>query len=165
VSNNHLEFKFIFAPHNIDEDHVENLYSNLSQRGISVVKYSQINPDSIRNYNVLIIDNIGMLSSLYKYSEVAYIGGGFGSGIHNLLEAATFGKPVIFGPNFNKFQEAYDLIQVNGGFSIKNQDEFNSTTLNLLNNKSLLASSSEKSKGYVIKHLGATQTIMDHISV
>jgi 3-deoxy-D-manno-octulosonic-acid transferase len=110
---------------------------------------------------VLIIDNIGLLSSLYAYGTIAYIGGGFGKGIHNTLEAAAFGLPVIFGPKYQKFQEAKDLVKLEAGFSISNQAELNDCF------KLLQAdtenSAGAKAKAYVDSHTGATVQILEKI--
>src|SRR5699024_10009741 len=84
---------------------------------------------------ILIIDNIGMLSSIYQYGEIAYIGGGFGAGVHNTLEAAAFGLPVIFGPNYDKFKEIKDLIRIKSGFCVTNAEDLKNISLHLINHK------------------------------
>jgi hypothetical protein len=114
--------------------------------------------------DLLIIDNIGMLSSLYQYGNIAYIGGGFGKGIHNILEAATFGLPVIFGINYQKFNEAKELIQLGGAFSIANNKDFE-RTMKQLSDKLVLQSASRISKEYVESRVGATDKILSDIKI
>ena len=104
-----------------------------------------------------------MLSSLYQYGDIAYIGGGFGAGIHNTLEAAAFGLPVIFGPEYSKFKEAGDLIALQAGFSIAGEAGLKAATSNLVNNQMFYSHASEKCKAYIKEHTGATATIINHI--
>jgi len=156
----HPDWKFIFAPHEIKEEKINKLTELLPAN--SSVKYSQLTT----NYSsqTLIIDNIGMLSSLYQYSHIAYIGGGFGVGIHNTLEAAAFGLPVIFGPNYNKFKEARDLIALQVGFSIKDERELKKAFDFLTEDKSRYQSISKKIVEYVKEHTGATEMIMGYLA-
>ena len=105
-----------------------------------------------------------MLSSLYQYGDIAYIGGGFGAGIHNTLEAAAFGLPVIFGPEYSKFKEAKDLIALRAGFSISNEAELQNVTNNLVNNQTFYNDASRKIRTYVEEHTGATAIIVEHIN-
>ncbi len=156
-------WKMIFAPHEIGEDKISGLQRLL---GSKALRYSSLvkEPDKLTpEIETLIIDNIGMLSSLYTYGEVAYIGGGFGAGIHNTLEAAAWGLPVVFGSNYQKFQEAKDLIAVGGGFTIANQPELNSTLDQLINKLEFRAEAGEKAKSYVAQNTGATAVIMAKI--
>ena len=104
-----------------------------------------------------------MLSSLYQYGDIAYIGGGFGAGIHNTLEAAAFGLPVIFGPNYLKFKEAHDLVEIQAGFSITNGEELKRITTELVNNQLFYTNASEKAGTYVREHTGATAAIINYI--
>ncbi len=152
--------KFIIAPHEIDESNIERILSNIK---IPAQRYSQIKGDYKHDADVLIIDNIGMLSSVYQYGSIACIGGGFGSGIHNILEAATFGLPVIFGPNYHKFKEAIDLINLKGAFEINNKADAELALKRLLENKELLENTSTICKNYVENAKGATQIIMSYI--
>ena len=114
--------------------------------------------------NILIIDTIGLLSSLYAYGSWAYIGGGFGTGIHNTLEAASYGIPVVFGPNFDKFQEAKDLIDIEAARSISNAKEFQITADTLFKNNTDRIQKGKKAKEYVFSRGGATQKILDYLS-
>jgi len=148
-------WKFIIAPHEIHEKHIH----DINQLFPLAVRYSELNDANI-NSRILIIDNIGLLSSVYQYGDIAYIGGGFGAGIHNTLEAAAFGLPVIFGPNYRKFQEARDLIALKAASSIKNEHELEEAfrLFRTDNNAGIRA------KDYVAKKKGSTEQIMQHIS-
>jgi len=161
--NDYTDWKFIIAPHEISEEKIKNLINLLPAN--SVIRHSQLDTHlPLTNYQTIIIDNIGMLSSLYQYGDIAYIGGGFGAGIHNTLEAAAFGLPVIFGPNYNRFKEACDLIDEQTGFSISNEAELKSTVAYLVEDEERYNAISKKIKHYVQDHNGATKTIADHIS-
>jgi 3-deoxy-D-manno-octulosonic-acid transferase len=105
-----------------------------------------------------------MLSSLYQYGDIAYVGGGFGAGIHNTLEAAAFGLPVIFGPNYSKFKEAHDLIDLKAGFSIIDEVDLKETTDKLANDEAFYKNACIKSKDYVKDNTGATKTIIDQLN-
>ncbi|WP_370577822.1 3-deoxy-D-manno-octulosonic acid transferase [Mucilaginibacter sp. SP1R1] len=153
-------WKFIFAPHEISEEKINSLIGLLPAN--SAVRYSQIT-NHHSPFTTLIIDNIGMLSSLYAYGDIAYIGGGFGVGIHNTLEAAAFGLPVIFGPNYLKFNEARELIALKAGFSISNETQLKGIVDTLITDEAFYSITSKKIKNYVEEHTGATQMIIDHI--
>lgn len=157
--------KIIIAPHEIDEKHLANIEAEFIPllRGAGVcLRYSKANENNIAEAQILIIDNIGMLSSLYQYGTIAFIGGGFGKGIHNILEAATFGLPVIFGPNYHKFIEAKELIKLGGAFSIKDVSEFEKT-MSLLSDEQVLKTASQISRMYVQGRVGATEKILAKI--
>ena len=158
------DWKFIFAPHEIEEHKITGLIKLLPPN--SAIRFSEIEKSDkpLSHYRVLIIDNIGMLSSLYQYGNIAFIGGGFGVGIHNTLEAAAFGLPVIFGPNYQKFKEARDLISFELGFSVENFDELQTITTKLIGNESYRTEKSAGIKAYVKEHTGATNAIMKAIS-
>lgn len=151
------EWKFIIAPHEIDSSHIQ----NIEKLFLNSVKYSELNASS-HYEKVLIIDNIGMLSSLYQYADIAYIGGGFGVGIHNTQEASAFGLPVIFGPKYGKFQEAKDLIQKGASFSVKNSEEL-IEHFSFLENEHIRKERGEIAKKYVAEKSGATAIILDHM--
>lgn len=155
-----LPWKFIIAPHEISEIKLSDLEKSL---GSTSIRYSELEKTGLSEAKVLIIDNIGMLSSLYAYGEIAYIGGGFGAGIHNTLEAAAWGLPVIFGPNHHKFQEAKDLIRLKGGFTVSNQTELNNFFIQLISNESLRKEAGKIAKNYITANIGATQVIMKNI--
>lgn len=155
-----FNWKFIIAPHEIFETKLLALEKAIE---VKTIRYSKLIENGSTNAKVLIIDNIGMLSSLYTYGEIAFIGGGFGSGIHNTLEAAAYGLPVIFGPKYQKFQEAKDLVKLKGGFTVANQSDLEKILNELMNDKDLRKQSGEIAKNYVAKNTGATATIMKHI--
>lgn len=158
--NSSNDYKFIIAPHEINEQRISELEDLIVKKSI---RYSQIDGADLASTDVLIINNVGMLSSLYQYATITYIGGGFGVGIHNTLEAAVFGNPIIFGPTYQKFQEAVDLIKQGGAFSIRdfaqlkdcfdalNGDEEARTAINL------------KNKKYVESKKGATDIIIQYL--
>jgi len=158
--NNHPEIKLIIAPHEIHEDHLQSISSKLQRPAI---RYSEATEENVMDKDCLIIDCFGLLSSIYRYGNMAYIGGGFGKGIHNILEAAVYGIPVIFGPNHQKFREAHELITFGGGFSIENEAEFNAVADQLITDKAALEKASQNAKIYVTSNLGATKIIMDKI--
>lgn len=160
----YADWKFIFAPHEISEEKINALMGSLPDN--SAIRYSQLDGTHLplTNYQTLIIDNIGMLSSLYQYADIAYIGGGFGVGIHNILEAAAFGLPVVFGPNYNKFKEARDMVALQIGFSINNEPELKSTVAFLVEDNVRYKAICKKVRDYVKENTGATEIIVENIS-
>lgn len=159
----YAEWKFIIAPHEIKDEKIKALISLLPEG--SAIRYSETQNLKLAQSNarVLIIDNIGMLSSLYQYGKIAYIGGGFGVGIHNTLEAAAFGIPVIFGPNFNKFLEAKALIANGGGFTISNSDQLQAV-MQKMQNETIRTTAGRAAGKYVQESKGATEIILNYIS-
>lgn len=153
-------WKVIIAPHEISEEKLKALEKLIDK---DFIRYSDLVSNQKTDFKVLIIDNIGMLSSIYQYAKIAYIGGGFGAGIHNTLEAAAYGLPVIFGPKYHKFQEAKDLITQKAGFSIEDEEELTSILNQLINNPIYLEDCGSKGKDYVAQNIGATAIIMDKI--
>ncbi len=158
--NQNSNIKLIIAPHEVSQNNVNRIHQLLKKPAIS---FSKVNETEINKYQVLIIDSIGLLSSLYQYGNIAYIGGGFGVGIHNILEAATFGMPIIFGPNFRKFKEAVDLTSNGGAFAITNLNELEHTFNQFISDKELLTETSEISKNYVRKNVGSTKFIIKKV--
>ncbi|MEJ7779369.1 MAG: glycosyltransferase N-terminal domain-containing protein [Daejeonella sp.] len=157
LTEKYPDWKFIIAPHEIRPERigeVENLYPD-------PVKFSACSP-SVNNYRILIIDNIGMLSSLYQYADVAYIGGGFGVGIHNTQEAAAFNLPVIFGPNYHKFSEACALIDAGAAFSVKNNKEL-MHVMSSLQDRAFREETGKIGGEYIRSNIGATETIVNYI--
>ncbi len=130
--NQSTNIKFIIAAHEVSAANINRIHQLLKKPAIS---FSKVSESEVDKYEVLIIDSVGLLSSLYRYGNVAYIGGGFGVGIHNILEAATFGLPVIFGPNYKKFKEAVDMISVGGAFSVSNAIELRVALDKLIDDK------------------------------
>ncbi|MCW3086123.1 MAG: 3-deoxy-D-manno-octulosonic acid transferase [Bacteroidetes bacterium] len=158
-----LDFKLIIAPHEIDEKHIHSIEEEFAGKGFCL-RYSKADEATVNLAQVLIIDNIGMLSSLYQYGTVAFIGGGFGKGIHNILEAATFGLPVIFGPNYEKFTEAKELIKQGGAFVVSGVAELEKTVA-LLNDEEVLKTASHISKHYVESRVGASDRILGDVKI
>jgi 3-deoxy-D-manno-octulosonic-acid transferase len=130
---------------------------------VKTARYTSASDPSIKDAEVLIIDIIGILSSVYKYGKIAYIGGGFGKGIHNILEAATFGLPVIFGPNFKKFREANDLVNLKGAFSIEDYHGLSEIIRALISDQQLFIETGDSARRYVLSNLGATDTITNFV--
>ena len=160
--NNHSEMKLIIAPHEIHEERLQSILSKIKR---SAIRYSSATEENITGKDCLIIDCIGMLSSIYKYGNMAYIGGGFGAGIHNILEAAVYGIPVVFGMNYQKFKEAHGIIAAGGGFPIKDKADFYSVTNKFINEKDTLKIAGENAGNYVKKNLGASEISMKEISM
>jgi 3-deoxy-D-manno-octulosonic-acid transferase len=157
--------KFIIAPHEVGIERVEALREKIPNTENRVALFSELTEDNAQLMRILIVDGIGYLSHLYQYATIAYIGGGFGVGIHNILEAATFGKPVIFGPNYRKFREAVDLVGAGGAFSINDFEQLSNRTIDLLGKKELLTRTSEIAASYVQQKKGATRIILSSIQV
>lgn len=153
-----LDIKLIIAPHVVGENHI----NEIQQLFPEAILYSEL-ANNDKKSNILIINCIGILSNLYQYCDIAYIGGGFGVGIHNTLEAATFGKPICFGTNYHKFQEAIDLINLKAAYSISNQEELKQVLETLLNNEKIYNQSAEASKDYVKTKIGACKKIIEHL--
>jgi 3-deoxy-D-manno-octulosonic-acid transferase len=151
-------FNLVVAPHELSDVRMESIVSKFR----NALRYSQAKEETLRSADVLIIDNIGMLSSIYHYGTVAFIGGGFGKGIHNILEAAAFGLPVIFGPNYKKFEEAKELVHLRGAFVINNSNELHSI-LQLLTHSPAGLLAEATAKRYIQHHVGATKTILGDI--
>lgn len=153
--------KLIIAPHEIHESHLREIEKKLKR---PYIRYSAATEENIRDKDCLIVDCFGLLSSVYRYADIAYIGGGFGVGIHNLPEAAVYGIPVIFGPNYKKFREAHDLIEKGGGFVIHNEEEFNERMDYLVKNPETLSEAGSKAENYILSNIGATQRIMEKVA-
>lgn len=159
--NTHPEMKLIIAPHVIDENHLVEIINKLKR---PYVRYTRADENNVRKADCLIIDCFGLLSSIYRYGEVAYVGGGFGVGIHNTLEAAVYGIPVIIGPKYQKFQEAVQLIEAQGAFSVNNVSEFNSLLQRFYTESSFLQQAGENAGSYVRDNAGATDMIMQTVN-
>ena len=158
--NEHPEVKVIIAPHVIGEDHLQQIMAKTKGK---VVRYTQATLENVVEARYLIIDCFGLLSSIYRYGEIAYIGGGFGVGIHNTVEAAVYGVPVIFGPNYQKFMEAKALIACEGGFSIQGSEELSALLDKMLTDKSYLEAVGRQAGNYVSSRAGASGIILKYI--
>jgi 3-deoxy-D-manno-octulosonic-acid transferase len=157
---NHPAFKYIIVPHEIDKAHIASIKQKLK---VSSLLFSEANEQNVQQVQVMIIDNVGMLSSLYHYSAIALVGGGFGKGIHNVLEAAVFGAPVIFGPEYGKFKEAVDLIKLKGGNSVADYSAFSELLNKLTTDGVFYKQASLAAKNYVQSRVGATEQVMEYI--
>ena len=153
-----LDIKLIIAPHIVEQSHINEIQELFPQ----AILYSEL-AENKKESNILIINCIGILSNLYQYCDIAYIGGGFGVGIHNTLEAATFGKPICFGTNYQKFQEAIDLINLKAAYSISNEEELKEILSSLLSDKEKYEKSATASKNYVQEKVGACKKIIEHL--
>ncbi len=161
LNNSKATFKVVIAPHLIDKEHINEVTKRFEK--YNPILYSNVSSADFNESKVLIIDSIGMLSQLYRHADIAYIGGGFGVGIHNLLEASTYGIPVIFGPNHSNFREANELSDNGGGFPISNSEEYLDIFERLIFDNNKYNKSSLIAKKYVSENAGATQLIMDKV--
>lgn len=153
--------KYIIAPHSINDAYISRLKNKTV---IRTCLFSELTTENAGSYDVLIVDGIGYLSHLYKYGHIAYIGGGFGKGIHNILEAACWGLPVVFGPRYKKFREAVELINKGAAFSVSNFRDLENRTEEMLKEDKYYKQLSDISKNYVINKSGATNTIVEHLT-
>lgn len=158
--NRHDDIKLILAPHEIHESHLAFIESRLQRPAL---RYTRATPERVASCDCLIIDCFGLLSSIYRYGTLAYVGGGFGAGIHNIAEAAVYDLPVIFGPNHQRFKEAHELIACGGGFAITSGEEFDSLADSLLYDADRLATASHNAGHYIASHTGATRRILQSL--
>ena len=159
--NDHPDWKLIIAPHVIGEDHLAYILDKLQMKA---VRYTQATEQSAAEARCLIIDCFGLLSTIYRYGEIAYVGGGFGVGIHNVPEAAVWGVPVLFGPNNKRFQEAQDLLACKGSFEVTDYDSFNTIISRLISDDKFRHQCGEASANYVKSRSGATDIIMKSVA-
>ncbi|MEQ8424019.1 MAG: glycosyltransferase N-terminal domain-containing protein [Cyclobacteriaceae bacterium] len=159
INSNAGKLKFIIAPHELKESFLVEIENALS---VETVRYSEVDTN-VDSADVMIIDNVGMLSALYRYGEYAYVGGAFGKGLHNILEAACYGVPIFFGnKNYLKFREAQDLIVRGGAFEVSDYADFKTKYESLINRPENYLLACEVTKEYVAENLGATKKILDH---
>jgi 3-deoxy-D-manno-octulosonic-acid transferase len=165
--NEHRDWKLIIAPHVIGEEHLKQIESKLAGR--KVARYSSLEHldhlDSLENLEVLIIDCFGLLSSIYHYADVTYVGGGFGVGIHNTLEAAVWDVPVIFGPNNERFQEAQGLKACGGGYEITGADDFRRIMQRFIDTPQTITESGCQSGAFVQQMTGATKKVLSAVDL
>jgi 3-deoxy-D-manno-octulosonic-acid transferase len=156
------DVKFIIAPHHIHEEEIQRIEKEIPYKS---VRYSRVKPETISNYQVLIIDNIGMLTSLYRYGEFAYVGGAFGKSLHNILEAATFGMPIFFGSkSYRHVREANELLRRGSAFTINDSDELRTQFLRLLNDEEERQAIALDCRAYVQKNTGASAQVMKYVA-
>lgn len=160
INSTDNDYKYIIAAHEVDENHIKNIVSSINK---TYVRFTTATKAEIDAAEVLVVDCIGVLSSMYRYGDISYIGGGFGRGIHNTLEAACCGMPVIFGPNYLKFQEAKDLLALGGAHTYEAYEKLNSLLDSYHEDVRLRKKSGDSSKNYVDKMRGATSKILDTI--
>jgi 3-deoxy-D-manno-octulosonic-acid transferase len=164
--NSSNNVKFIIAPHNINEDQIANLQNHISKKTIlfSSINLNDLGTSKLAEYDVLIIDTIGILTKIYSYADVVYVGGGFGNpGVHNILEPATFGVPIVIGPNYSHFAEATALVKMEGCISITNQEELNEALDKLIQNADVRIEKGHVCSTYVEMNKNATETIFNYI--
>jgi len=161
IIENMPDIKMIIAPHEVHEQHIQQLQKTLP---VPSLRYSSFDPGKDIQERVLIIDSIGILGNLYQYASIAFIGGGFTKGIHNILEAATFGVPVVFGPNYHIFKEAHDLISLEGAFTVKDERELLEIVQKLSEGEGFYSRCSKSCSDYIQNNIGATAHILDKIN-
>ncbi|MFI5171051.1 MAG: 3-deoxy-D-manno-octulosonic acid transferase [Chitinophagales bacterium] len=156
----HLKFKLIIVPHNVDVKYMKQTKKRFKKFSLLWSNIGKALPEDLKGKRVLVIDNIGMLSSIYKYGHINYIGGGFGKGVHNTLEAAVYGKPLIIGPRYKKFNEAVEMVKENAAFEITDADDV-INRLDLMNHFQFVYTGAGKdAKNYVDSHVGGTDKIV-----
>lgn len=160
INKSDKKIKYVIAPHNIREEHIKKLKNSITKK---IICYSEMDNKSLSNYNVLLIDTIGLLAKIYSYAKIAYVGGGFKTGLHNTLEPAVFGIPILIGPHYSGFKEAEQLVERGGITSIKNKEEFFSILNKLLENEAELLYIGQINSQYVEYNKGATARILNHI--
>jgi 3-deoxy-D-manno-octulosonic-acid transferase len=161
INNASDDIKFIIAPHNIKSEQIANLKSQITK---PTILFSEKNNIVLSNFNIFIIDTIGILTKIYSYADIAYVGGGFGNpGVHNILEPATFGVPIIIGPNYSHFAEAIALVHQEGCVSISNQNELNEAFDNLISNEDVRHEKGHICATFVQMNKGATEVILKHL--
>jgi 3-deoxy-D-manno-octulosonic-acid transferase len=162
INRNSHRLKFIIAPHNIKPDQINDLKSQIAKK---TVLFSEMEGRNLADYDVFIIDTIGILTKIYSYADIAYVGGGFGNpGIHNILEPATFGLPIVIGPNYSHFAEATALVNMDGCTSIRNQQELNQAFDLLVQNPDERFEKGHICSTFVQMNKGAADKILSHIS-
>lgn len=163
INSSPKNLKFVIAPHKIESLKILSLRNKIEH---ATVLYTERTSKNLSSYKVLIIDTIGLLSRLYQYAEIAYIGGAMGkSGLHNILEPATFGVPIVIGRNFEKFPEAKQLEQLGGLFAVQNREECQTIFEQLIENPTLRMDAGKKAEDYILENTGATQKVMEYISL
>jgi 3-deoxy-D-manno-octulosonic-acid transferase len=160
--NEHPEMKLVIAPHVVSDSHLREILDKVKR---PCIRYTEATEENVTQADCLIIDCYGLLSSIYRYGEISYIGGGFGVGIHNVLEAAVYGIPVIFGPNNKKFREAQHLLEQKGGFEVTGYDDFKRLMDKFLSDEAYLQQAGKAAGNYVNHNSGALEKIMKDITL
>lgn len=161
INSNSTDTKYIIAPHNIKQDQIHQLKNSCTKK---VVLYSEKEDKDLKDFDVFIIDTIGILTKIYSYADIAYVGGGFGHpGVHNILEPATFGIPILIGPNYSHFAEATDLVNLKGCIPIKNKEELSISLQNIIEDKPSRIKKGAICADFVQKNKGAVERIMKNV--
>jgi 3-deoxy-D-manno-octulosonic-acid transferase len=161
INSTNQKVKFIIAPHNIKPEQIQQLKNSITKKSIL---FTEMEGQNLTDFDVFIIDTIGILTKIYSYADIAYVGGGFGNpGVHNILEPATFGVPIVIGPNFSHFAEATALINLGGCISISTQKDLNKSFDNLILNDILRKEKGEIGSTFVVENKGAQNIILEHI--
>lgn len=160
INSNTLNIKFIIAPHNIKEEQIQKLKNSISRK---TVLFSEKENKNLVDFDVFIIDTIGILTKIYSYADIAYVGGGFGNpGVHNVLEPATFGVPILIGPNYSHFAEAVALVNMEACIAINQQQELNEAFENLIRNEDIRHEKGHMCRTFVQMNKGATNVVLQH---
>lgn len=154
------DLKIVIAPHNIKENHIKSLQNGIMKK---VVRYSEIEQKNVADAEVLLVDIIGLLTKIYSYASAAYVGGGFATGLHNTLEPAVFGIPVLIGPNYHEFNEANELVEKQGILVVKNKADFETTMNEILKDEAFAQKTGKVNTDYINENRGATNAVMRHI--
>lgn len=161
INQTNEKVKFVIAPHNIKTEQISELKKSISKK---TILFSEKDNNDLSDYAVLIVDTIGILTKIYSYADIAYVGGGFGNpGVHNILEPATFGIPIVVGPNYSHFAEATALVNMEGCISVSNQHELNDAFSNLILNEDIRHEKGHICSTFVQMNKGATDVIMNQI--
>jgi 3-deoxy-D-manno-octulosonic-acid transferase len=160
INETERSIKFVLAPHNIKPEHILSLKKSISKK---TVLFSEMAKNDLSQFDVLIVDTIGLLTKIYSYANIAYVGGAFGTGLHNTLEPAVFGVPIIIGPDYQGFNEAEALVRQKGIITVNNKDTFHEKMSNLLDNPEYVSNTGKINFDFVHKNKGASIQIMEHI--
>ncbi|WP_190304103.1 3-deoxy-D-manno-octulosonic acid transferase [Paenimyroides baculatum] len=160
--NNSENIKFIIAPHNIKEEEITRLISKIDKK---TIRYNNYKTEDLKDADVFIIDTIGILTQIYAYADIAYVGGAFKTGLHNILEPATYGTPVVIGPKYSKFQEAKDLVALGSCIVVNNTEELSATFNRLIADADYRNELGTKNREFVLKNKNATKVIMDLLEI
>lgn len=158
--NERKDVKMVIAPHVLEGGHIDDI---IKMTGRKCTRLSELTMDNAKETDCVIVDCYGKLASIYRYGEIAYVGGGFGVGIHNINEAAVYGEPVVFGPKYQKFKEARDLVELGGAFSVSDEKKFDEIMAKLLDDKAFRDEAGRKAGGYIKENIGATDIIWTDI--
>ncbi|NKI25516.1 3-deoxy-D-manno-octulosonic acid transferase [Arenibacter sp. 6A1] len=160
INSSNASIKYVLAPHNIKEDHIHNLAASIQRK---TILYSQIGTQDLSEFEVLIVDTIGILTKIYSYADIGYVGGGYATGLHNTLEPAAFGIPVIIGPHYQGFKEAEELVALKGVLTTNNKADFAKILDSFIKDADYLKTTGSINSSYVNRNMGASTQIMNYI--